>query len=535
MANPTSGFQLSALPQPLSMPSNLGKFDVSQTQQAYSNALKNAQQTVLLKPQTEAAIAQAGYQKGLAEQQSRLLAPEEQALIQDFRKKKILAQTEANVGEALAPGAPGLAVAGQDVKSQGTALAAERLRQAAGTQGGVIPIDIGGGLTAPGIVSQEGGLTIGGGALLNTLATKPSGDITYIKQGAPRQVGNSTVQDWMPVQTNAMGNPIAIKGAGAITQRVELPAPVWQVEGGSALRSMQPQVQAGAPIEQKPAVAPSQVPATIPDAAQPTVAENQIYVPFVDRVVEKDSQTAKAIPVIEKAVAAVNPDVVMNKEQEKRFTERIAQNSDNMSALSSQSLSLQNAKRAFDEVKKSGVIKTGAWWRVLSPDLAALFGEYQGQDFDSAMLNYVEKTTGTLKNIRAYQGVKDLLIAAKPQLKDDPRVIDAKFAYMGEALNHQQDYIAAENYMLEKGVPYSTALSTAAKVFRVSPDGDYTAWAAKKGITPSETAEAKKETAGAATNAPVQLPDTFTKEEFEKLVPVGATYTLKGKVYKRPK
>ena len=488
MANPTSGFQLSALPQPLSMPSNLGKFDVGQTQQAYANSLKNMQQTALLAPQTEVAIAQAGYQKGLAEQQSRLLAPEEQALIQDFRRKKILAQTEANVGEAIAPGAPGLAVAGQDVKAQGTALAAERLRQAAKTPGGVIPIDIGGGLTAPGIVSQEGGLTLGGGALLNTLATKPSGDITYIKQGAPRQVGNSTVQDWVPVQNNAMGNPIAIKGAGAITQRVDLPAPVWQVEGGSALRSMQSPAQAAAPVEQKPAAAPSQAQATIPETTQPTVAENQAYAPFVDRVVDKDSQTAKAIPVIEKAVAAANPDVVMNKEQEKRFTERIAQNSDNMSALSSQSLSLQNAKRAFDEVKKSGAVKTGPWWRVLSPDLAALFGEYQGQDFNSAMLSYIEKTTGTLKNIRAYQGVKDLLIAAKPRLEDDPRVIDAKFAYMTEALNHQQDYIAAENYMLEKGVPYSTALSTAAKLFRVSPDGDYNAWAAKKGITPSANA-----------------------------------------------
>jgi hypothetical protein len=106
---------------------------------------------------------------------------------------------------------------------------------------------------------------------------------------------------------------------------------------------------------------------------------------------------------------------------------------------------------------------------------------------------------------------------------------------MGESLNHQQDYIAAENYMLEKGVPYSTALSTASKLFRISPDGDYNTWAAKKGIAPSATAEAAKETSTAATNAPVQLPDTFTKEEFEKLVPVGATYTLKGKVYKRPK
>ncbi len=106
MANPTSGFQLSALPQPLSMPSNLGKFDVSQTQQAYANALKNAQQTALLAPQTQAAIAQAGYQKGLAEQQSRLLDPEEQAAVQELRNKRAEGALKARGTSALTALAP---------------------------------------------------------------------------------------------------------------------------------------------------------------------------------------------------------------------------------------------------------------------------------------------------------------------------------------------------------------------------------------------------------------------------------------------
>jgi len=106
MANPTSGFQLSALPQPLSMPSNLGKFDVSQTQQAYANSLKNMQQTALLAPQTEAAIAQAGYQKGLAEQQSRLLDPEEQAAVQELRNKRAEGALKARGTSALTALAP---------------------------------------------------------------------------------------------------------------------------------------------------------------------------------------------------------------------------------------------------------------------------------------------------------------------------------------------------------------------------------------------------------------------------------------------
>jgi hypothetical protein len=106
MANPTSGFQLSALPQPLSMPSNLGKFDVGETQQAYANALKNTQQTALLVPQTQAAIAQAGYQKGLAEQQSRLLDPEEQAAVQELRNKRAEAALKARGTSALTALAP---------------------------------------------------------------------------------------------------------------------------------------------------------------------------------------------------------------------------------------------------------------------------------------------------------------------------------------------------------------------------------------------------------------------------------------------
>jgi hypothetical protein len=533
MANPTSGFQLSALPQPLSMPSNLGKFDVGETQQAYANALKNTQQTALLGPQTNTAIAQAAYQKGLAEQQSRLLSPQEETLVNQYRQQQLEAQNAANVAQAIAPRVGPLAVKQQGLRESQTDVFGNRLAQGGNT--GTSSVDLGGGVSMPVSVDLNTGAytPMGGTAFASNLMNKPRGGIEYIANGPPRVAGNKTVRDYVAVQYNPVtGQPFPLKGVGAVTQDVNLPIPVWKGQGGSALGSFVEQAGAAAANDGSKVIADQGQESAI---EKPVVGPDQVYVPFTKKVVDKDSEIAKAVPVIEKAVAGVDPNVVMNKDQEKRFTERIAQNSDNMNALSSQSLSLQNAKRAFDEVKKSGVIKTGPWWRVLSPDIAALFGEYQGQDFDSAMLSYVEKTTGTLKNLRAYQAVKDLLIGAKPKLTDDPRVSDAKFAYMSESLNHQQDYISAENYMLEKGVPYSTALSTASKIFRVSPDGDYNTWAAKKGIAPSATAEANKETAGAATNAPVQLPDTFTKEEFEKLVPVGATYTLKGKNYKRPK
>jgi hypothetical protein len=501
MANPTSGFQLSALPQPLSMPSNLGVFDVSQTQQAYANALKNAQQTALLKPQTEAAIAQAGYQKGLAEQQSRLLSPQEETLVNQYRQQQLEAQNAANVAQAIAPRVGPLAVKQQGLLESQTDVFGNRLAQ--GGKTGTSSVDLGGGVSMPVSVDLKTGAytPMAGTAFASNLMNKPRGGIEYIANGPARVAGNKTVQDYVAVQYNPVtGQPFPVKGVGAVTQDVNLPIPVWKGQGGSALGSFNEQAGAAAANVGQKEIADQGQGSAI---QKPVVGPDQVYVPFTDKVVDKNSQVAKAIPAIEKAVSEVDTNAVMNKEQEKRFTERIAENSDNLNAISSQSLALQNAKRAYDEVKNSGVIKTGPWWRVLSPDVASLFGQYQGQDFDSAMLSYIEKTTGTLKNVRAYQGIKDLLIAAKPRLADDSRVNDAKFTYMSELLGHQQDAIAAENYMLEKGVPYSTALSTASKTFRISPDGDYNTWAAKRGVQSNTASAGAAGTTGAKSSGPV--------------------------------
>jgi hypothetical protein len=103
MANPTSGFQLSALPQPLSMPSNLGKFDVGETQQAYANALKNAQQTALLAPQTQAAVAQAGYQTDLAREGIKRLPAETQKLLAQYGADALTAEKSALTSKAQMP------------------------------------------------------------------------------------------------------------------------------------------------------------------------------------------------------------------------------------------------------------------------------------------------------------------------------------------------------------------------------------------------------------------------------------------------
>jgi hypothetical protein len=85
------------------MPSNLGKFDVGETQQAYANALKNTQQTALLAPQTQAAIAQAGYQTDLAREGIKRLPAETQKLLAQYGADALTAEKSALTSKAQMP------------------------------------------------------------------------------------------------------------------------------------------------------------------------------------------------------------------------------------------------------------------------------------------------------------------------------------------------------------------------------------------------------------------------------------------------
>jgi hypothetical protein len=113
--DPTTGFQLGALPQAFSVPSNIGKFDVGQTQQAYANSLKNAQSTALVGPQTAAAISQAKYQQAKTAQLMNLLDPEEQAMLQDLHTRRL----QGKVAEATAQGQLPTAQSLAEIQGQG--------------------------------------------------------------------------------------------------------------------------------------------------------------------------------------------------------------------------------------------------------------------------------------------------------------------------------------------------------------------------------------------------------------------------------
>ena len=139
--DPTSGFQLSALPQPYSLPSNVGKVDVGGLQQAYANSLKNAQATALVGPETAAAISQAKYEQGKNQMLSNLLSPQEQAALASFRAQ----QNEANVASAKSAGLlnPAPDGSGQSIAGLGASLSALndiKFQQARTGPGATVPL-----------------------------------------------------------------------------------------------------------------------------------------------------------------------------------------------------------------------------------------------------------------------------------------------------------------------------------------------------------------------------------------------------------
>ena len=118
--DPTTGFQLSALPQPFEVPQNIGKFDVGQTQQAYAQSLKNVQNTALVGPETQAAISQAKYQQAKNQQLMNLLSPEEATALAKLKTDKDQAELNSLIIAGQKPTAEQLSKWGANLQLQDT-------------------------------------------------------------------------------------------------------------------------------------------------------------------------------------------------------------------------------------------------------------------------------------------------------------------------------------------------------------------------------------------------------------------------------
>lgn len=202
MANPTSGFQLSALPQPLSIPTNIGVVDVGQMQKAYANAMQNVQDTALFGQRVAAQKAALDYQEQLARQQSRLLSPQEQALVAGYRADQLAKENlaiasgaqrpyvaptaraaaggqlaGAETGEIAALAERGLAVPVGQSKALSSLYGAEADReiQRRRLEGGGVAfqkVPLGGGIELPIVVGPGGGVTQLGGTIAGQMLSR---------------------------------------------------------------------------------------------------------------------------------------------------------------------------------------------------------------------------------------------------------------------------------------------------------------------------------------------------------------------------
>jgi hypothetical protein len=223
--DPTSGFQLSALPQPYSLPSNVGKVDVGGLQQAYANSLKNAQATALVGPQTAAAISQAKYEQGKNQMLSNLLTPQEQAALASYRAQQSAANVEsAKSAGQLAPAPDGsgtpIAQAGSTQSALNdyyASLAGTKFQKARLGPAGTVPVTyvdtpLG---KLPAIPSPSGQVTIMpltglsslGNLNLRTLENTLD-HYAYTKSGPTIQQGDNYIDQYDRVPVNRLGKPI---------------------------------------------------------------------------------------------------------------------------------------------------------------------------------------------------------------------------------------------------------------------------------------------------------------------------------------
>lgn len=202
MANPTSGFQLSRLPESLSIPTNIGVVDVGQMQKAYANAMQNVQDTALFGQRVAAQKAALDYQEQLARQQSRLLSPQEQAMIASYRADQLAKENAAIASGAQRPyvapttqaaAAGGLATAqtGQIAAEAERGLAvplgqskalsslygaqADSIIQQKRLAGGGVALErvpLGGGIELPVVLGTGGGVTQLGGTIAGQMLSR---------------------------------------------------------------------------------------------------------------------------------------------------------------------------------------------------------------------------------------------------------------------------------------------------------------------------------------------------------------------------
>ena len=266
----------------------------------FTGGLKSYQDAMSVGPQTKAIVAKAQYEKAADEQKGRLLAPEEEVLIQDYRNKKaqgVLAARSIGAISALDPNAIGSVEQIAADQNRGVGATAQ------GTSGSGFRNIAGPGMP-PLIQTANGVITQGYPAAFMNKGMP--GSITTMEAGSAAD--NAQGEQMVYVQqysANALGQPIPIGGKTLIT-RSSLAA----LQASNQFLAPQPApVATAAPA---PAAAPAPGASLLGSFATPPAAAatpvNVAAVPLVTSSVDGTAGTPIATPAATPAVtSAVTP------------------------------------------------------------------------------------------------------------------------------------------------------------------------------------------------------------------------------------
>ena len=530
--NPTSGFQLSELPQSLSVPSNIGKFDVGQTQQAYANSLKNAQATALVGPETAAAISQAKYQQAKNAQLTNLLDPQEQAALASFNVQRAQSANTLAQTQAAAPYQVPIASASAEAEAKRAALAATNPY---GVGMGSTNIN---GVQLPFTVDQSGRVNqLFSGGIGTAILNAPHQGTEQEVVGPPESdpVTGTMIQRVQDRQTNGMGKvvylgkpySIPLNGnpydvgtiIGRASQQTQVPAQIAPTgtalgtiplqgspnvpTGGQALNSFlfpqapktniatpaQPEatspednIEATAEPEENATPAAPAAPVNIPTVSTQATQSTQVAQPaqpkvsvpwYPDRELDVNDPNAKVYSEFEK-IAPLYKGSITTGDARKESTKLITENSNVINQASDQAAALDHLKDAFDRMQSQGV-KSGTLGTFINADLRSAIGNAfgveldGGQDVAGAARTLVDKL-GTNTKLRAYAGINELIVKAKPNEADSPEVFAKKLSNISQFVQLASDRASAMNYGLSQGIPLSKVINTVNDGYKITPN-----------------------------------------------------------------
>ena len=238
------------------------------------------------------------------------------------------------------------------------------------------------------------------------------------------------------------------------------------------------QVSNNAPVAPNTSAA-SQVSAQ--DQAAQTPTQKIVNVPNIGTLPET-SPAAQAYEGLQKLAPDYSGVMYADKSQAAKDRSTLQQQvNTNLEGASNQIMALKHLSNAFSAMNNQA-IPAGPLNKYLNSDDIALIGQIIGEPLDgnqqvsAAARGLVEKLGNGISNLRAYAGIKELVIGAKPSENDTLATQQDKLNYYADLMGRTQD----KNLLLQQGLdmnlPANKIESVINKEFAVKPEDSYDKW-----------------------------------------------------------